>query len=72
MGTYKSITNPDLLQYAREGVKKVEILGCGDSCPSCKKFDGKKYRIAEAPELPNPNCIHPKGCRCCYSPIVEI
>jgi len=56
-----------LRQLSESGfVKYVEILATPDSCESCKKLEGKQYRLGETPTLPNPNCTHELGCRCVY------
>lgn len=56
--------------YASTGTKYVEILNTtSDSCESCKKLQGKLFKINQAPELPNPQCSYDIGCRCCYSPV---
>jgi hypothetical protein len=59
-------TQRNLREMRASGVMKVEMLATEDSCPKCKKLGGRKYRLAEAPELPNPDCTHEMGCRCCY------
>lgn len=37
-----------------------------NTCDTCGKLDGKKFKIDSAPTIP----IHP-NCRCCYIPIVD-
>jgi hypothetical protein len=56
--------------YHDTGLKYVEVFPAPDSCESCKKLAGKQYRLAEAPELPNPSCTHELGCRCTFLPVV--
>ena len=60
-----------LKQYGENGVKYVEVSAAPDSCESCKKLQGKRYRVDKAPKLPNPNCTHKVGCRCMYLPCVD-
>jgi hypothetical protein len=61
-----------LKQYGESGaVQYVEILATPNSCESCKKLQGKRYKLSEAPKLPNPNCTHELGCRCVYLPCVD-
>lgn len=55
-----------LIQFKEMGIKYVEVLGTPDSCESCKKIVGKRYKLSEVPKLPNPNCTHELGCRCVY------
>ncbi len=59
-----------LERYRSGGLEYVEILAVSDSCESCKKLASKRYKLDEAPELPNPNCTHKMGCRCCFLPVV--
>lgn len=54
------------LQQLRElGFAQVKILGTKDNahCASCKSIAGV-YPIDGVPELPNPSCTCPIGCRC--------
>ena len=61
-----------LESYRKDGVSPyVEILATSESCDSCKKLEGKRYKLSNAPELPNPNCTHKMGCRCIYLPCVD-
>jgi hypothetical protein len=64
-----------LLNYASQGVTKVEVLACGeDSCPACRKVEGKKFSVekaAKAPPIPVQECetwktAHGGWCRCTY------
>jgi hypothetical protein len=57
-----------LKQFREMGVKYVEVSGTPDSCESCKKTSGKRFKLTEAPILPNPDCTHEMGCRCVYLP----
>ena len=60
-----------LEQYHDADVDYVEILATPESCASCIKLQGKRYKSSNAPVLPNPNCTHPMGCRCVYLPCVD-
>lgn len=68
---FQAVHKDTLERYHSSGVKYIEVLPVSDSCESCQKMAGK-HKIAEAPELPNPNCTHKMGCRCCYLSVVEI
>jgi hypothetical protein len=58
--------------YSQDGVSPyVEILATPESCDSCRKLEGKRYKLSNTPELPNPNCTHRMGCRCVYLPCVD-
>lgn len=59
------------LQFEAEGVKRLEVLACNDSCSQCKKLNGKRFKISEAPELPNPSCTDPCGCRCTFLAVID-
>ena len=61
-----------LKQYSKSKVVQyVEILATPNSCESCKKLEGKRYKSNEVPTLPNPNCTHELGCRCVYLPCAD-
>jgi len=47
------------------GIKRVTVLGSGDSCPTCKSLAGKSFAIDRAPQLPHEHCSSDSGCRCC-------
>jgi hypothetical protein len=69
---FKSQNAETKKQYKDSGVVQyVEILATPESCDSCKKLEGKRYKLSEAPELPNPYCTHEMGCRCVYLPCVD-
>lgn len=69
---FNSQNKETLKQYGESGVVQyVEILATPNSCESCKKLQGKRYKVNEAPKLPNPNCTHELGCRCVYLPCVD-
>lgn len=56
----------DISGYHDSDVRVVEILGCKDKscCPHCSAIAGKRYLLAEVPELPLPCCTSKNGCRC--------
>ena len=70
MLNFQAVHKDTLTRYRTEGMEYVEVFPAQDSCESCKKLGGKNHKIAEAPELPNPNCTDKMGCRCCYLPVV--
>jgi hypothetical protein len=49
-------------------IKGVRVLCTNDdrSCSACIKLDGISYDLDRVPELPNPQCTNPDGCRCTY------
>jgi hypothetical protein len=57
----------DILRFKNTGIKKVEIIDCGDErdCSKIKKLK-KVWSIDEVPELPLPGCTA-KYCRCSYA-----
>lgn len=59
----------ELRELRAHGIRRVEILGSDDSCPTCAALEGKKFTLDKAPELPHPGCTHDKGCRCLYQSI---
>jgi hypothetical protein len=70
MLNFQAVHKSTLERYRNEGIEYVEVLPASDSCEFCRKLAGKHYKLAEAPELPNPNCTNKMGCRCCYLPVV--
>lgn len=58
-------------RYKKSNFKFVEILTVPDSCENCKKHAGKIFDIDSVPELPNAECTHEKGCRCCIVPKIR-
>jgi hypothetical protein len=69
---FNSRNKETLKQYSESGVVQyVEILATPESCESCKMLESKRYKVSEAPKLPNPNCTHELGCRCVYLPCVD-
>lgn len=71
MFVFQATHKGTLERYRKSGVDYVEILPAPDSCESCKKLAGKRFKLNEAPELPNPSCTHKMGCRCKYLPCVD-
>jgi hypothetical protein len=53
-----------LRSYKDAGIDRAAIMATADSCKACKEMNGTSFLIDEAPELPNPNCTSPMGCRC--------
>ncbi len=68
---FQSQHSETLNGYDESGVLYVEILATPDSCESCKKLEGKRYKLKDAPKLPNKYCIHEMGCRCVYIPVID-
>jgi len=60
-----------MIQSFKEvGVRNVEVSGIADDrqCPECKKIDGKRFKLEDAPELPYVKCTCEMGCRCLLIP----
>jgi hypothetical protein len=40
----------------------------GETCPACAALAGLEYAPGDTaiPEIPNPACAHPRGCRCSW------
>ena len=69
---FKSQNNTAVKQYKKMGVSQyVEVLATPESCEACTKLQHKRYKVEEAPELPNPSCTHKYGCRCVYIPCIK-
>ena len=70
------INSSERLCVARSGAIRVfadygaEIIG-GDSCPACKRIQGKKYKLNSVPELPYEGCTAEGGCCCTVVPVVD-
>lgn len=62
----------DIKRFKNSDIKFVQILSTETSCENCKKYAGKKYPIDQVVELPNPECTHEMGCRCCLTAIIDI
>jgi hypothetical protein len=52
-------------------VKGVQVIAADDSCPACKRLDGKKYSLESAIELPHEHCTHEMGCRCTWIAVLD-
>jgi len=70
MINFQAVHRATLERYRKEELEYVEILPASDSCEACRTLVGKRYKLNEAPELPNEHCTHKMGCRCCFLPIV--
>lgn len=66
----ESFKDPDLEGF----VAAVEISGIDDGrhCAECSQIDGKKYNLAQVPELPFAKCTSEIGCRCIVIPVTII
>jgi len=63
----------NIQRYKKAGVKFVRILSAGTlSCENCRKHEGRVYPIDQVIALPNPECTHEMGCRCCLVAEIEI
>jgi hypothetical protein len=56
---------------ANPRVSKIRIIVAADACPACREQEGE-YEKGEVPELPTRGCSHRLGCRCFYTPKLEI
>lgn len=61
----------DMQQWRRMKVAQVAHLATPGSCSVCMDFNGKKWNIDQAPELPCPHCTSEAGCRCLYLPVLN-
>lgn len=64
----------ELENYRRSGVViMVEIFPTKDDrvCENCRRATGTRYPLNWVPELPNPYCTSPLGCRCTYRPLAS-
>lgn len=63
----------DLEQWRKLGIKKASI-SCtkSGSCEACIALDEKTYRLDRLPELPYERCTCVLGCRCFYSPDLDL
>jgi hypothetical protein len=62
----------NLINYKKEGVKKVKFLVAYNACSYCLEFKDKEFKITNVPELPHPNCEDDGyGCRCSFAPITK-
>jgi SAP domain len=59
----------DMQQWKQMRVIQVAHLATPGSCSVCMGFNGHKWNIDQAPELPYPHCTSETGCRCLYLPV---
>lgn len=59
----------DIQQWKQMKVTEVAHLATPGSCSVCMGFNGQKWNIDQAPELPYPHCTSQSGCRCLYLPV---
>ena len=61
-----SQTQRNLESWRKDGsVQSVKITGSADGpCEECKKLLNRSWGLGDVPELPNPKCTTPGGCRC--------
>lgn len=52
-------------------VKEFRISAIDGSCPNCRTMAERGFGIEQIPELPNPECTHPYGCRCMAMPVLD-
>ena len=62
-----TINHSQIEKYKDNGYTHVQVLVAGDerTCPECMAYDGKTYKINEAPTIPS----HP-NCRCSIIPVI--
>ena len=60
----------NMKECKKAGMKTVEVSGANDgaTCSECRKINGKRYRLANMPELPYAKCTCKSGCRCLVQP----
>jgi hypothetical protein len=72
MFLFLAIHQTSPMNYRQSGVvKSVEVLSAPNSCDTCKRLAGKKYKLDKVPELPYEHCTHDMGCRCTLVPVTE-
>ncbi len=54
-----------------ERIKYIRITVAHDACPACKAAEGT-YPKEKVPHLPIEGCSHELGCRCHYSPVLDV
>jgi SAP domain len=59
----------DMEQWKQMKITEVAHLATTGSCSVCTGFNGQKWNINQAPELPSPHCTSETGCRCLYLPV---
>lgn len=62
----------NMKEYKKTGIKTVKVSGANDgaTCSECRKINGKRYRLANTPELPYAKCTEEGGCRCMVLPCI--
>lgn len=67
-----------LISFQQQGIHKVEIPACDDSCEHCRKHGGRILTVNQALRdmpIPRKDCTHelekgkPGWCRCVFSPV---
>ncbi len=70
------VDNQETWQRCKGGdhVRRLEIGGPDDDavCDHCRQFRGEQYLVVRVPELPHRECTSPRGCRCEYSPVLDM
>jgi hypothetical protein len=64
--------NQTLETTKRLGFREVEIGASDNGCSHCRRRNGLRYSVHQAPELPDHLCREPRGCRCLFFPIIEL
>lgn len=59
----------DIQKWKQMRITHVTHFAAAGSCSVCTSFNGQKWRIDQAPELPHALCTHQYGCRCLYLPV---
>ncbi|MGB9672956.1 MAG: hypothetical protein ACPL3P_02375 [Anaerolineales bacterium] len=74
--------NADLREYSENAqalkrmlendrIKYIRLTVSSDSCPACKAAEGT-YPKDQVPRLPIEGCSHELGCRCHYTPALDV
>lgn len=70
------VENQETWQRCKGGdhVRRIEITGPDDEfvCEHCRQFRGEQYLVVRVPELPHRECSSPYGCRCEYTPVLDM
>lgn len=56
---------------ANDRVAAIRVSVSHDCCPICRQIEGV-YSKDDAPHLPVEGCSHNLGCRCFYTPILDV
>ena len=68
---FATLKKDNLAEHRRSSVvKAIKISAAPDACEACKALVGV-YPKDNVPELPNPACTNPMGCRCTYIPVID-